>query len=245
MASEQERPPHKVLVSTSELRRPQPLGWVMSAYFLALLLIFVYLPADVVIPLSLFAAMFSSLFVLTLFVVGTTRTTLIIGTCLGLVATISIWASTLLPEQTPFLSETACTVATIFVSYAVGIIIWRISHERSVTIHTISAALAAYLLIGVLWGLIYTGIATLRPESFASNTPDIVVSGLSAVDLFPGLLYYSFTTITTLGVGDVHPVLPLARSATILEAVAGQVYLVVVVTLVVGILAGQRSSKWT
>ena len=38
------------------------------------------------------------------------------------------------------------------------------------------------------------------------------------------LIYFSFTTLTTLGVGDILPVHPMARSLTTLEALVGQLY---------------------
>ena len=43
------------------------------------------------------------------------------------------------------------------------------------------------------------------------------------------LVYYSFTTLTTLGYGDVLPMTDAARSAAVLEAVLGHFYLAVLV----------------
>jgi len=47
-------------------------------------------------------------------------------------------------------------------------------------------------------------------------------------------VYFSLTTLTTIGYGDVAPVAPSARSAAMLEGVFGQFYIAVVVAQLVG-----------
>jgi voltage-gated potassium channel len=48
------------------------------------------------------------------------------------------------------------------------------------------------------------------------------------------LQYYSFVTITTLGYGDTTPVTRAEKSFSVLEAVVGQLYVVVVIAWLVG-----------
>ena len=47
-------------------------------------------------------------------------------------------------------------------------------------------------------------------------------------------LYFSFVTMTTLGYGDVTPVSSTAKSTTIIIAIAGQLYLTILVAMLVG-----------
>jgi hypothetical protein len=56
-------------------------------------------------------------------------------------------------------------------------------------------------------------------------------------------LYYSFVTITTLGYGDIFPVSSAAKSAAILEALIGQLYLVILVVWLVGVHISQSMNK--
>ena len=56
-------------------------------------------------------------------------------------------------------------------------------------------------------------------------------------------LYYSFVTITTLGYGDIFPVTTAAKSCAILEAVIGQLYLVITVAWLVGVHISQSMMK--
>jgi voltage-gated potassium channel Kch len=60
------------------------------------------------------------------------------------------------------------------------------------------------------------------------------------------VLYFSFTTLTTLGYGDIVPVSPIARALTSTEAITGPIYLAVLVVRLVGLniaeSMGQRQS---
>jgi voltage-gated potassium channel len=49
------------------------------------------------------------------------------------------------------------------------------------------------------------------------------------------LNYFSFVTLTTLGFGDITPKTPLTQSLVILEAIIGQVYLIIQVSWLVGL----------
>ena len=56
----------------------------------------------------------------------------------------------------------------------------------------------------------------------------------------PELMYYSFTTLTTVGYGDIAPATRVARSLAILEMLAGQLYLAAFVARLVGVMAAPR-----
>ena len=47
-------------------------------------------------------------------------------------------------------------------------------------------------------------------------------------------IYFGFVTLTTLGYGDIAPGAPLARSLSVFVAVAGQLYLVIIMALIIG-----------
>jgi hypothetical protein len=55
------------------------------------------------------------------------------------------------------------------------------------------------------------------------------------------LLYFSFTTLTTVGFGDITPVSGFARMFSVTEAIAGQVILVVLVARLVGMHVAQST----
>jgi hypothetical protein len=100
----------------------------------------------------------------------------------------------------------------------------------------IVGAVCIYLLLGLIWTTLYLMVAELVPGSFnglASGTWD---------ETFPELVYFSFTTITTLGYGDISPSAPLPRFLALAEAIVGQFYIAVLVASLVGIRISRRSN---
>jgi voltage-gated potassium channel len=103
----------------------------------------------------------------------------------------------------------------------------------------LAAALGLYLLVGLIFALIFTVIAELKPGSFhfAAARPEEFLARPLA-----DMVYYSFVTLATLGYGDIVPLSPSARGLAVLEAIVGQMYLVVVVARLVS-LYGQSESR--
>jgi hypothetical protein len=87
-----------------------------------------------------------------------------------------------------------------------------------ITYHRIMGAVLLYLAVAVTFVALFTFVGTLVPKAF---------SGLSVEDspaLASNLIYFSFTTLTTTGYGDIFPVHPIARSLCNVEAIFGQLY---------------------
>ena len=106
-----------------------------------------------------------------------------------------------------------------------------------ITADSICGAVAVFLLLGLMWALLYAGMDLASPDSFI-----IGVASHPAYEEAPELgpqfsmfVYYSFNTITTLGNGDIIPLSRAARMFSWLEAVLGQLYLVVLVAHLVGL----------
>jgi hypothetical protein len=57
-------------------------------------------------------------------------------------------------------------------------------------------------------------------------------------------VYYSFTVLTTTGFGDLTAVTPVGQALAVVEMLVGQLYLVTVIGVIVGDLAGRsRASR--
>jgi hypothetical protein len=96
--------------------------------------------------------------------------------------------------------------------------------EGQVTLQTMFGVLCLYLLIGLMFGVGFAVIDELANEAFFAQ-------GAPERDDF---LYYSFSTLTTTGYGDLTAGTDLGRSLSITEALIGQIYLVTVVAVIVG-----------
>lgn len=101
-----------------------------------------------------------------------------------------------------------------------------------VTSDKIFAAICVYMLIGYGWTFVYSLLLELQPQSFVTTSE---VARTDYVGRILQLRYFSFTTLTTVGYGDIVPRSPVARTMTILEAVMGQFYLVALVGRLVGL----------
>lgn len=119
--------------------------------------------------------------------------------------------------------------------YVLSLLARHIFTSTKVTVDTIAASLCVYLLIGVLWSMIYSLIEVAMPGSFrfayAGDQGRTVDMG-GQTSIFA--LYLSFTTLSTLGYGDIVPVTNPARMFAVTEAIVGQVYLAVLVARLVG-----------
>lgn len=94
-----------------------------------------------------------------------------------------------------------------------------------VTGRRILGAVAAYLLLGLMWAGAYHLLELLHPAAFA---------GRVAADP-QQLLYFSFVTLTTVGYGDVTPLHPAVRSLAMLEALVGQLYPAILIARLVSL----------
>ena len=102
-------------------------------------------------------------------------------------------------------------------------------HHRKVTSSTLAGAIAAYLLIATAYFFAFLTVGGWQGTFFAS--PDEVSSSY---------MYFSLTTITTVGYGDLTAQTHLGRLLANSEAVVGQVYLVTFVAMIVGL----RAQEW-
>lgn len=120
-----------------------------------------------------------------------------------------------------------CTINIIFLSFITYHIFISTFRAKVINRNVIHGAIVIYLLIGFLWSFIYALMESLHPGSFTHM-------GEKVVGHRP-LVYFSFVTLTTLGFGDITPQTPLAQSLTILEAIIGQMYLIIQVSWLVGL----------
>lgn len=115
----------------------------------------------------------------------------------------------------------------LFYFYIVGLLVYYVFRQKTVELELIYAALAGFLLLGTTWSNIYYLIYSIEPSSFTNLD-------LGHTDLRYKFVYFSFTTLSTLGYGDITPTNASAQSWCILEAIIGQIYMVVLVAGLVG-----------
>lgn len=106
-----------------------------------------------------------------------------------------------------------------------------------VTLRRIEGAIAAYLLIGLIFAGAYELVGALAPGAFLRNGAPMATHALGG-----DFVFFSFVTLTTTGYGDMVPVHPVARSLALLEAITGQLFLAVVLARLVSLEIADRGA---
>ncbi len=171
---------------------------------------------------------FSAVMLSAVFAVSQKKSSLIITLLLVLPAFLIIWMKFFF--ATPQILYAAAVSQALFNAYMVFIIIYYIFESRLVTRDIISAALIAYLFIGLFMADLYLLVELIYPGSF-SIPHEVLLADPST------FRYFSFVTLTTLGYGDISPISSQARSLSVLEAFIGQIYLAVLIARLVGLKA--------
>ena len=166
------------------------------------------------LPLFTLGALDTLIFVVALVVTSSNRR----AQSLIVICAVADAASTLFHHAEP--SATTLTIdfaARIVFLSALSAVLLRIvfSNEAEGTYHRIQGGIAVYLNITMAFALIYRVAALLDSHAFSS---------LSASNNLTDFVYFSFSTITTTGYGDIAPLNPLARSIANLESVIGALY---------------------
>jgi len=110
-------------------------------------------------------------------------------------------------------------------------VVRRLSATRAVTVEAVMGVLCVYLLIGMFFAFVYGAIDKIGSGHFFVQNPAATISEFQ---------YYSFTTLATVGYGDLTSSSNLGHTLSVAEALLGQIYLVTVVSLIVGNLGRRR-----
>jgi hypothetical protein len=100
--------------------------------------------------------------------------------------------------------------------------------RKRVTVEAVFGVLCLYILLGMFFGFLYGAISRAEGGDFFAGGQSASVAHC---------LYFSFTTLTTVGYGDFTAGSNLGHTLSVSEALIGQIYLVTVVSVIVGNLA--------
>jgi hypothetical protein len=176
----------------------------------------------------------SAILITALYTFSRKKHLLLIGTLLALPMLAATWSTYFV--KIPFMYLASQCFGIVFIAFMVGTILSYVFKQYDITLDVINGAVVVYLLTAVMWAFIFRVIEVLQPGSFT------ITQGLGEETQF-AFIYYSLVTITTLGYGDITPVTDVAKSFSALEAVVGQIYLVVLVARLVGINIAQSMNK--
>ena len=136
---------------------------------------------------------------------------------LAILALIFTTTNNILYIQRPilFLRIITLSLYSIFISMAIIFMTIKIFNSKKVTGDTVKGGISIYLMIGILWYMFYELILLIDVDAFS-----IQIENLETYKL----VYFSYSTLTTLGYGDISPINKLAMALANLEAIIGQMY---------------------
>ena len=123
----------------------------------------------------------------------------------------------------------------LIVSITIVELFREIFKTKIIDSHIISSAISIYVLIGIFWYLLFMFLLMIDPDSFdiRNFNPEMV-----SIDM----IYFSFTTLTTLGYGDITPVSYTAKMWSITEAMMGVMFLAVMISRVVSLFGSKKKN---
>jgi drug/metabolite transporter (DMT)-like permease len=112
----------------------------------------------------------------------------------------------------------------LLVGAAPVVIVHSLIRRGVIDFRTVLGAICVYILLGMMWAFAFTAAGTFDSEPFFAQEAHATVADY---------LYFSFTTITTVGYGDLTAARSFGRALAVLAALIGQLYLVTVIALLV------------
>jgi len=176
----------------------------------------------------------TAIFISMVYTVSDKKGQVITGVVLASVMVTLLWLQYFYPNKA--IAALAMITGVLFIAMVIASILGFMLKSTDVNREMIYAAILLYLLAALMWAFGYTFLELINPTSFSID--------LKRSDGYVLVFqYYSFVTITTLGYGDITPVSEVARAFSLLEAVVGQLYLVVAVAWLVGMYVSKKSKQ--
>ena len=123
-------------------------------------------------------------------------------------------------------------------SLLIGMVLVKVFEAGPVTVHRIIGAIVIFMLIGNLFAVIYQFIyihipgAFLLPASYADSGPEKAT-----------FQYFSYTTLTTTGYGEISPFHALPRAVANIEQLIGVLYPAILIGRLVSLVVGKRGAS--
>jgi hypothetical protein len=130
-------------------------------------------------------------------------------------------------QTPPFLIANGIVLALFLALVSVGLFNY-LGSDSAFSSDRLYASVSLYFLLGLTWFAIYYVVNIVLPGSFKEQGVPLPSNAHWST-----FLYFSLTTLTTLGYGDIVAVKPAARMFATLEAASGVLYVAITVSRLV------------
>lgn len=178
-----------------------------------------------------FKILFSLILIGAVYVLSSKKSIFLLGIVFMIPTLVFNWISYLLPHASTFILLDVFSI--LFWFFILRTMIRSIFRQKDFT-ESLFGSLCVYFIIGLLFADMFSLIENIYPGSFsyAFGMKEIPLQNVRQIQQF---IYFSFVTLTTLGYGDITPLILPAKFLSILEAILGQLYIAVMIGRFVGI----------
>lgn len=204
-------------------------GKVIYLLALVVLVQFAYpVTANGTLALTMYVVVYASMLAVGIFLGRDSR----FHTTFLAITGVSYLAASLIYASNPTATWAVITTYIALIPY-LGMLIWILGRflltAQTITRDVLYAAVALYLLLGAIFVPIYGLLDFLIPNSFHDGTfPDAPIQ-------WQQFIYFSYTTLTSSGYGDILPVSWWARSLANLEMITGVLFITIVMSRLVSL----------
>ena len=125
----------------------------------------------------------------------------------------------------------------LFYFYAAGSLIAYMLEDEFATVDELFAAGATFTLLAWAFAYVFVVCQAIQPGSFGA------FENSAAPRTWMELLFLSFTTLSSVGLGDIIPIRPMARALVMIEEFAGVMYIALVVSRLIGLSVTTRKTR--
>jgi hypothetical protein len=168
--------------------------------------------------------------------IGGRRRTFITAAVLVTPALVTTWVDHFRPGAIP--KEFTFVAGIMFAGFVVMHLLGFIVRAPWVNAEVLCAAVATFLMLGILGGFAFELVGLLVPHSFVFTVGSEANRSLTGFEA----LYFSFGTLTNY-YGDIIPVSRAARTLALVEATAGLFYMAVLISRLVSLYSGTQPTS--
>ena len=130
-----------------------------------------------------------------------------------------------------------------YLAVLIVVLVRSLSRQREASIDTVLGGINVYLLLALAFMELHLLVEQLAPGSYVHGGVALSDSACALKAALPTtLFYFRFTTLTTLGYGDIAPARPVAQFLCSAEAVIGQLYVAIFIGGLVALRIGARQA---
>jgi hypothetical protein len=206
---------------------------ILLAALLLLLALYPFLEQDV--SERLLSLFFTGTLIAGTYAVSRDRRFLVAAVVIAVGAFGSQWLSHFVNSRIVFVFSRS--LGCLFYLLITVAIVVNVLKGETVTADKICGGICAYLVMGLMWAFLFGLIEVVHPGSFLENGHLIATTEgrTHQFALLNSMIYYSLATLTTTTYGDITAKATPARALSNLEAIAGQMYIAVLISRLVAL----------